>query len=66
MKAGGKPEDVAVAEKNVEAAQAATDATQAKVAALRAGPKAEDVAVAKSAVDEAAAKVDRAVDHAVR
>jgi macrolide-specific efflux system membrane fusion protein len=59
MRAGGKAEDIAVAEKNVDAARASLQAAEAKVVALKAGPRPEDVAVAKSAVDEAAAKVDQ-------
>lgn len=60
MRAGGKPEDVAVAQKNLESSVAILTAAQSRLESLHAGARPEEVEVARSAVDEAQAHVDMA------
>lgn len=53
VKAGARPEDIAVAEKAVASAQAQLQSAQAKVAQLKASPTPEDIAIATAAVTQA-------------
>ncbi len=46
--AGAKPEEIALAEKNVEGARAALESAEEKLAQLKAGPKAADLEAARS------------------
>ncbi|MCL5027004.1 MAG: HlyD family efflux transporter periplasmic adaptor subunit, partial [Chloroflexi bacterium] len=55
--AGGKPEDVASAQKAVESAKAQVTSAEQKLAQMRSGPTADEVAIAQAAVDQAEAQV---------